>query len=84
MPRIDAFRCGRRISQRRRCATVGVSKVAFGTATETLRALGWNAIDISAAELASRPPFNPCTISGGVLEAQSDALFEEEAVASGA
>jgi tRNA(adenine34) deaminase len=54
----------------------GIPEVVFGTSIRTLVRLGWNQIDIPAEEVARRTPFAACTLLGGVLEAECDALFQ--------
>ena len=54
----------------------GIPEVVFGTSIRTLVQLGWNQIDIKAEEVARRTPFAPCTLIGGVLERECDALFQ--------
>ena len=57
----------------------GIREVVFGTSIRTLQRLGWNQIDILADEVTRRAPFACCTLNGGVLEAECDALFREAA-----
>ena len=57
----------------------GIGEVVFGTFIETLQRLGWNQIDISAAEVTLRTPFSQCKLTGGVLEHECNGLFEEAA-----
>lgn len=52
-----------------------IKSVVFGTSTRTLQRLGWKQIDILAEEVIQRGPAWQCTITGGVLEAECDALF---------
>jgi tRNA(Arg) A34 adenosine deaminase TadA len=59
----------------------GVETVVFGTSIRTLQRLGWRQIDIQAEEVVRRSPAWNCTIVGGVLEAECDALFAK-AIAS--
>jgi len=54
----------------------GIPEVVFGTSIRTLARLGWNQIDIPAEEVARRTPFAACSLLGGVLEAECDALFQ--------
>lgn len=54
----------------------GIPEVVFGTSIRTLARLGWKQIDISAEEVARRTPFAACSLLGGVLEAECDALFQ--------
>ena len=55
----------------------GIPEVVYGTSIRTLQQIGWNQIDIRAAEVVRRTPFAPCKLTGGVLESQCDALFRE-------
>jgi tRNA(Arg) A34 adenosine deaminase TadA len=54
----------------------GIEKVVFGTSIRTLQRLGWGQIDILAEEIVRRSPAWNCSLIGGVLERQCDALFE--------
>ncbi len=49
--------------------------VVWGTSIPTLVKLGWDQIDLRAAELVARTDFLSPTLVGGVLEAETDALF---------
>ena len=53
----------------------GIPEVVFGTSIHTLKRLGWKQIEIRAEEVARRTPFARCTLIGGVLERDCDALF---------
>ncbi len=53
----------------------GIGNVVYGTSIETLQRLGWWQIDIRADEVIRRTPFRETRITGGVLEADCDALF---------
>jgi tRNA(Arg) A34 adenosine deaminase TadA len=53
----------------------GLAGVVFGTSIRTLQRMGWRQIDIVAEEVIRRTPFASCTLLGGVLERQCDALF---------
>ncbi len=53
----------------------GIEKVVFGTSIRSLQRLGWRQIDILAEEVTRRSPTWKCTIIGGVLEPECDALF---------
>jgi tRNA(Arg) A34 adenosine deaminase TadA len=53
----------------------GIPEVVFGTSIRTLKRLGWKQIEIPAAEVARRTLFAPCTLIGGILERDCDALF---------
>lgn len=57
----------------------GIPTVVFGTSIQTLVRLGWDQIQIPAAEVCRRGSFHPCTLVPAVLEAQCDARFEEAA-----
>lgn len=54
----------------------GIPEVVFGTSIRTLIRLGWRQIDIAAEEVVRRSDVSGCRITGGVLEAECDALFE--------
>ena len=54
----------------------GIEKVVFGSSIRTLQRLGWRQIDILAEEVVRRSPAWTCTLIGGVLERECDALFE--------
>jgi len=54
----------------------GIPEVVFGTSIRTLQRLGWKQIDVPAEEVARRTPFRRCTLTGGVLEHDCDALFQ--------
>ena len=53
----------------------GIEMVVFGTSIRSLQKMGWRQIDISAEEVIRRSPAWRCTILGGVLEKECDALF---------
>jgi tRNA(Arg) A34 adenosine deaminase TadA len=53
----------------------GIEMVVFGTSIRSLQKMGWRQIDISAEEMIRRSPTSRCTILGGVLEQECDALF---------
>lgn len=55
----------------------GIEKVVFGTSIRTLQGLGWRQIDILAEEVVRRSPAWNCTLIGGVLERDCDALFQK-------
>lgn len=54
----------------------GIEKVVFGTSIRTLQGMGWRQIDILAEEVVRRSPAWNCTVIGGVLERDCDALFQ--------
>jgi tRNA(Arg) A34 adenosine deaminase TadA len=54
----------------------GIPEVVFGTSIRTLTRLGWNQIDIRAEEVTRRTPFAQCTLVGGILGPDCDALFQ--------
>ena len=54
----------------------GIQEVIFGTSIRTLIRLGWRQIDIAAEEVVRRSDVSRCLITGGLLEAECDALFE--------
>ena len=49
--------------------------IVYGTSIPTLVRLGWDQMDLRAAELAARTDFVRPMLVGGVLEAECDALF---------
>jgi tRNA(Arg) A34 adenosine deaminase TadA len=53
----------------------GIEMVVFGTSIRSLQKMGWRQIDILAEEVVRRSPTWRCTILGGVLEIECDALF---------
>ena len=53
----------------------GIEMVVFGTSIRSLQKMGWRQIDIFAEEVIRRSPAWRCTIIGGVLEQDCDALF---------
>jgi len=53
----------------------GIEMVVFGTSIRSLQKMGWRQIDILAEEVVRRSPSRKCTITGGVLEQECDALF---------
>jgi tRNA(Arg) A34 adenosine deaminase TadA len=54
----------------------GIGKVVFGSPIRFLQQQGWRQIDIRAEEVVGRSPGWACTIIGGVLEQERNALFE--------
>ena len=54
----------------------GIETVVFGTSIRSLQRLGWRQIDILAEEVVRRSPAWKCTLVGGVMEKECDALFE--------
>ena len=52
-----------------------IPRVVYGTSIPFLAAHGWWQIDLRATAVAACAPGRPCTIIGGVLEAECDALF---------
>ena len=54
----------------------GIKTVVFGTSIRSLQRLGWRQIDIRAEEVIRRSPGWNCTLIGGVLEQNCDALFQ--------
>ncbi len=54
----------------------GIETVVFGTSIRSLQRLGWRQIDILAEEVIRRSPGWNCTLIGGVLERDCDALFQ--------
>ena len=53
----------------------GIQMDVFGTSIRSLQKMGWRQIDILAEEVVRRSPGWRCTITGGVLEHDCDALF---------
>ena len=53
----------------------GISVVVYGTSAPTLQRLGFATSGIRAEEIAARSELGPCTVIGGVLEAQCDEIF---------
>lgn len=56
-------------------AWAGVSRVVYATSQKYLKAHGWNAINITAAEVNQRADFYKGQITGGVLTQESNSLF---------
>jgi tRNA(adenine34) deaminase len=54
----------------------GIGGVIFGTSIRRLQSHGWRQIDVVAEEIIRRTPFANCTLVGGVLEQQCNALFD--------
>ena len=54
----------------------GVETVVYGTSIRFLQSLGWRQIDILAEEVVRRSPSWRCTLIGGLLEQECNALFE--------
>ncbi len=52
-----------------------IEMVVFGTSIRSLKKMGWQQIDIRAEEVVRRSPAWKCSITGGVLEHECDALF---------
>jgi len=57
----------------------GIGTVVFGSSIRFLQQQGWRQIDILADEVVRRNPRWACTILGGVLEEECNALFENRA-----
>lgn len=53
----------------------GIGMVVFGTSIRFLQAQGWRQIDIMADEVVRRSPSWHCTVIGGVLDTECNALF---------
>ena len=53
-----------------------ISTVVYGTSIRFLQGQGWRQIDILAEEVVRRSPSWRCTVIGGVLEQECNALFE--------
>lgn len=54
----------------------GIGTVVFGSSIRYLQQRGWRQIDILADEVVRRSPGWACTLIGGVLEQECNALFE--------
>ena len=54
----------------------GIGAVVYGTSIRFLQSLGWRQIDILAEEVVRRSPAWRCTLIGGILEQECNALFE--------
>lgn len=54
----------------------GIREVVFGISIDELRQLGWNQIDISAAEVVQRSFVPEAKVTGGVRHAECMKLFE--------
>jgi tRNA(Arg) A34 adenosine deaminase TadA len=54
----------------------GIGTVVYGTSIRFLQSRGWRQIDILAEEVVRRSPGWRCTLVGGVLEQECNALFE--------
>ena len=54
----------------------GIETVVYGTSIRFLQSHGWRQIDILAEEVVRRSPSWQCTLIGGVLEQECNALFE--------
>jgi tRNA(Arg) A34 adenosine deaminase TadA len=57
----------------------GIPRLVFGTSVQTLKGLGLPQIDLPAREVADRAysSFERLEITGGVLEGECDALFQD-------
>ena len=55
----------------------GITTVVFGTSIRSLQRLGWRQIDILTEEVVRRSPAWKCTLIGGVMEKECDALFQK-------
>ncbi len=55
----------------------GIPETIFGTSIDTLTLIGYRQIEISAEEVIRRSWAAAATVTGGVLEAECDALFEQ-------
>lgn len=55
----------------------GIPRVVYGTSIHTLKERGWPHIDLPCEEVASRASFEGFVATGGVLEEECDALFED-------
>jgi tRNA(adenine34) deaminase len=57
----------------------GIPGVVYGTSIETLREYGWPQLGIPCEEVSRRASPGGVGTTGGVLESERDALFEETA-----
>jgi len=53
----------------------GIGAVVFGSSIPFLIKLGWWQINIRAEEVIKRTPFRHCTLIGGILEQECNAMF---------
>lgn len=53
----------------------GIAETVFGTSIGFLQSHGWQQIDIPAAEVIRRTPFQQTALRGGVLEAECNELY---------
>jgi tRNA(adenine34) deaminase len=54
----------------------GIGTVVYGTSIQFLLSRGWRQINIPADEVVRRSPAWRCTLIGGVLERECNALFD--------
>jgi tRNA(adenine34) deaminase len=54
----------------------GIPTVYYGTSIPHLQRLGWQQIEIRAAEVARRTPFRQSRVIGGILAQECNGLFE--------
>ena len=55
----------------------GISTVVFGTSIPTLKQVGWNQIDIRAADVVAKSHRPDCQVIAAVLESDCDAMFRQ-------
>lgn len=55
----------------------GIGRVFYGTSIPYLQKLGWWQIELRASEIEVKTPFRNTLITGGVLEAECNRLFDE-------
>ena len=55
----------------------GIPETIFGTSIESLMRIGFRQIEISAEEVVRRSWAADATVTGGLLEVECDALFEQ-------
>jgi len=53
----------------------GMALTVYGSSVPFLKKLGWDCIDIRAAEVIRRTPFRRTALMGGILEQECNALF---------
>lgn len=57
----------------------GIGAVVYGSSIPFLKSIGWWQIDIRAEEVVRRTPFRRCSVIGGILEEECNALYREAA-----
>ena len=54
----------------------GIQRVFYGTSISKLAELGWRQFTIGAHEVGAFASFATCSVTGGILVAETDLLFE--------